>query len=414
MANSHKSSLIRDLRDVTKPRTLLLFASSLVVPLAAFMLYPFLIIYFTHVLRLSAGEAGLLLSVRFLSSGILGFLGGHVADRIGMGRTYVIAGLLTGLTVLAMSAETHVWPLAGLLVVLGVSASTVNATARGLANTHVDSAHRGTVQNLIHWLNNVGMAAALPLSAFAMSGGYSRIPFVATAVVYIGIALLMAMIFWEKRPSPAGAATDSSGHATGSWAILRQDPAFRWLLASFLLTVAAEMQFESGVPLDLSYRFTHGARLYGALGALDMVVVFILQLSVSHWLARKKSPWAGYIGMLAIGGLLVGGVWQTIPGWTVAIILLGIGDVFAFGQIFALMGALPRPGQQGQYFSMLTMVQGTATFIAYAASGVVYQALHPIWLFGLTVPLALIAIVSFRNAQTLHQRRTLSSSREAG
>lgn len=164
-----KLSLMRELRDVTNPRTFVLFGSSLVVPLAAFMLYPFLIIYFTHVLKFSAAEAGLLLSLRFLSSGMLGFVGGWAADRLGLGRTYVTAGLLTGLTVLAMSLATQVWLMAGLLVVLGVSASTVNATARGLANTHVDSAQRGTVQNLIHWLNNVGMAAALPLSAFALA-----------------------------------------------------------------------------------------------------------------------------------------------------------------------------------------------------------------------------------------------------
>ncbi|NMP24115.1 MFS transporter [Sulfobacillus harzensis] len=413
MADTRKLSLVRELHDVTNSRTLVLFASSLVVPLAAFMLYPFLIIYFTHVLKLSAAEAGLLLSVRFLSSGILGFVGGLAADRIGLGRTYVMAGLLTGLTVLAMSAETHVWPLVGLLVVLGVSASTVNAAARGLANTQVDSAHGGTVQNLIHWLNNVGMAAALPLSAFALSGGYSRIPFDVTAVAYMGIALLMASTFWEKHAA-GGATAGPAKQAAGPWTILRQDPAFGWLLTSFLLVVAAEMQFESGVPLDLSYHFPHGAQLYGALGALDMVVVFVLQLGVSHWLARIKSPWPGYIGMLAVGGLVLGGIWQTVPGWTIAIILLGIGDVFAFGQIFALMGMLPRPGQQGQYFSMFTMVQGLATFIAYAASGAVYQVLHPVWLFGLTIPVAVLATLSFRNAKTLFQRRSESASEDAG
>lgn len=403
MASSHKSSLIRDLRDVTNSRTSILFASSLVVPLAAFMLYPFLIIYFTHVLKLSAAEAGLLLSVRFLSSGIFGFVGGLAADRMGLARTYVMAGLLTGLTVLAMSAETHVGPLVGLLAILGVSASTVNAAARGLANTQVDSAHGGTVQNLIHWLNNVGMAAALPLSAFALRGGYSRIPFDVTALAYMSIALLVGIRFWDTRAA-GGDSSGSTNQAVGPWTILRQDPAFRWLLVSFLLVVAAEMQFESGVPLDLSYHFLHGARIYGVLGALDMVVVFVLQLGVSHWLARNKSPWPGYIGMLAVGGLVIGGVWQTVTGWTLSIVLLGIGDVFAFGQIFALMGVLPRPGRQGQYFSLLTMVQGLATFVAYAASGTVYQVLNPVWLFGLTLPVAVLAALSLRNAKTVHQR----------
>ncbi len=409
-----KSSLRRELRAVTNPRTLVLFGSSLVVPLAAFMLYPFLIIYFTHVLKFSAAEAGLLLSLRFLSSGMLGFGGGWAADRLGLGRTYVMAGLLTGLTVLAVSLATQVWLLAGLLVVLGIAASTVNAAARGLANTHVEVAQRGTVQNVIHWLNNVGMAAALPLSAFALSGGYSRIPFDVTGLAYMGIALFMGVVFWEKRRAEDGAPVGPAPHAGGPWAVIRQDPAFRWLLTSFFSVVAAEMQFESGVPLDLADHFFHGARLYGTLGALDMIVVFVLGLGVSHWLGRRKSPWAGYLGMLAVGGLVVGGVWQTVPGWTVAIILLGIGDVFAFGQIFALMGVLPRAGQEGQYFILLTAVQGLATFVAYAAGGAIYEVLPPIWLFGLTLPVAVLATAAFKTAKTLHERQSAVTGREAG
>lgn len=413
MSERPPSSLMKDLAAVTNPRTLVLFGSSLVVPLAAFMLYPFLIIYFTHVLKFTPAEAGLLLSVRFLASGVLGFIGGMAADRIGLGRAYVLSAVVTGLAIFAMSRESDVWVLAALLMVVGVAASTVNATARGLANTEVDQERGGMMQNVIHWLNNVGMAAALPVSAFALGGGYSRIPFEVTAVSYVLIAIVMALVFW--RPHRVGAkSVRPSAKPAGPLAVLRDDPAFVWLLVSFLLVVAAEMQFESGVPLDLSFHFTGGARIYGALGALDMVIVFVLQLGVSHWLANRKSPWAGYLGMLAVGGLAIGGVWQTIPGWTLTIILLGVGDVFAFGQILALMGDLPQDGRQGQYFALLAMVQGLATFVAYAASGTLYQTLHPAWLFGLTLPAAALATIALRNAKTIHRRQAPLATQEAG
>ena len=80
---------------VLSPRTAVLFVSSLVIPAAAFMLYPFLTIYFTHELHDTAAEAGLLLSIRFLSSAVFGFLGSWSSGRWGLLRTYYISSLLT-------------------------------------------------------------------------------------------------------------------------------------------------------------------------------------------------------------------------------------------------------------------------------------------------------------------------------
>lgn len=398
MADAKKASLLDDFRRVSNPATVTLFLSSLLVPMAAFMLYPFLIIYFTHVLRLSVAAAGFLLSVRFLSSGFLGFLGGALSERIGLGRTYLAAGVVTGLTVWALGMERQVWVLACLLVVLGVSASTVNAMARGLANEHVDEESGGIVQNYIHWLNNVGMAAALPISAFLLGGGYSRIPFDVTAVAYAALALVLGIAFRGSGTSSHDAPKPTAKRAM-PWTILAEDRAFLWLIVSFLLVVIVEMQFESGVPLDLSFHFAHGAKLFGTLGILDMAVVFVLQLVVSHWLAQRKSPWYGYLGMLAVGGLIVGGLWQSVAGWTLSVLLLAVGDVFAYGQIFSMMGKLPKPGRQGSYFSILGMAQGLGTFAAYGFGAAAYQGLKPGWMFGLCLPAAVLATVAFRNAR---------------
>jgi len=398
---SSKRLWFPEFRKFANSKSLAVFGSSLVVPLAAFMLYPFLIIYFTHVLHLGVAEAGLLLSVRFLASGLLGFLGGTVADRIGLARTYLIAGMTTGATLLALSASRSLPVLALLLVVLGVSASTVNAMARGLVNESVDPDSRGAAQTYVHWLNNVGMAAGLPLSGLLLDGGYSRLSFDISAAAYVVMAVVLFAAF-RRVPPPKAERLEPSPDRQGRvmpWTLLQEDRAFAWLLTSFLLVVAVEMQFESGVPLDLSLHFPQGARLYGMLGALDMAVVVLLQLVVSHWLSQRRSPWYGYVGMLAVGGLIVGGLWQTVLGWTLSIVLLGVGDVFAYGQIFSLMGVLPRPGRQGRYFSVLAMVQGLATFIAYGLGATLYQSLHAGWTFGLTLPIAVVAAFAYRQAQ---------------
>ncbi len=401
-------SLWAQTRDILTVQTSSLFVASLITPLAAFMLYPFLTIYFTRTLGFHAALAGSLLSVRFLSSALLGFIGGWATEKFGLLRTYVWSGVITAAAIWAMAYEHNLILLLVLLVITGVSASTVNACVRSLANLSVTAQNRGIVQNYIHWLNNLGMAAALPFSAYVLLGGTSRNPFLVTALGYLAMAVLLGLSF-HKVPAaqPSKNPVDSKKSAM-PLSILRENPAFALLMASFVLWGIVEMQFESNIPLDLSYHFSQGAKLYGTLGVFDMVIVFALQLVVSHWLANKEAPWLSYLGFLMLGGLIVGGLWQTVIGWTISIVLLSVGEVFSLGSIMNLMGTLPRDGQQGSYFAIFGMGQGLATFLAYSLGGIAYQTLHPAVLFSLTLPVAAMSAVFYRKALLTHQRQTQS------
>lgn len=114
-----KKSLVQEFREILTAETAALFVASFITPAAAFMLYPFLTIYFTHALGLGIALAGLLLSLRFLSGAVLGFLGGMLSDRFGLVRTYVLAGIVTALAIFLMGFQHNIAWLAVLLVVWG-------------------------------------------------------------------------------------------------------------------------------------------------------------------------------------------------------------------------------------------------------------------------------------------------------
>lgn len=395
-------------------RTRVLFIASFVTPLAAFMLYPFLMIEFTHVFGFSAMDAGLLLAVRFLSAAVFGFVGGWASGRWGLLPTYVVAGLLTAVCAVLMTADHAVPILVLLLAVLGVAASTVNACVRGLTQEAVPEANRAIAQNAIHWLNNLGMAAALPFSAYVLHVGTSQLPFDVTAVAYAAMAGLLGLSLRSTSPAPAaqgaGTAPAAGSPSTNPVRVLLADRAFFLLLVSFVLWVMVEFQFESGVPLDMSYHFADGAKLYGTLGVVDMAVVFCLQLWISHWLAQRRSQVWTFVGFLLLGGLVVGGLWQTVAGWTIAIICLSLGEVFSLGQIMGLVSGLARKGQQGIYFSLFGMAQGLGAFLAYGAGGVTYQTLHAATLFELCVPAAAMSGLFYLLAERGHRAMHLSST----
>jgi hypothetical protein len=307
---------------------------------------------------------------------------------------------LTAGAIALLAFQHQVIPIILLLLVMGVSGSTVMSMIRGLSNIGVPAEHRGTALNVIHWLTNVGMAVAMPFSALLLHGGHSRTPFYVAAGAYAVMVPVVALFFGKNPPAGAGK-PDSPANAktAGLRGILRQDIAFTYLMGSFILWALVEMQFESNVPLDLSYHLPHGTALYGILGGIDMVIVFVLQLVVSHWLSLNKSPWYGYAGFVMLGGLIVGGLWQSVMGWTISIILLSVGEVFSISQIMNLMGILPKEGQQGSYFAIFGMAQGLATFLAYSLGGVIYQWLHPAVLFSLSLPAAIISAVLYRSAR---------------
>lgn len=408
-------SMLDELRGIMNTKTIPLLMGSLIIPLAAFMLYPFLTIYFTHDLGFSAALAGILLSLRFLSSALLGFLGGWLSDRVGLVATYVAASTVTAVAVFLLAYQRQMLPLVVLLVVLGVSASTVNASVRGLANQYVTEGNRGTVQNYIHWLNNLGMAAALPISAFALHAGHSRLPFIVTAAAYFVMALVLGRAFGMRsgKVAESGSPETKPKSVVFPWGILRDDRAFAYLMASLVFWCLVEMQFESNIPLDLSYHFPHGAELYGSLGVIDMVIVFVLQLIVSHWLAQQKSPWFGYLGFVMLGGVIIGGLWQSIAGWTLSIVFLSVGEVFSISQIMAMMGVLPQAGRQGSYFALFGMAQGLATFLAYGLGGSAYQLLHAGWLFSLCLPVAILSALCYRQARVWHARQSPANEAES-
>ncbi len=247
---------------------------------------------------------------------------------------------------------------------------------------------------------------ALPISADILLGGVSRTPFIVTACGYLAMAILLGAIFRRSVAANPRPSHDKPKISALPWRILGQDRAFAFLMASFILWAVVEMQFESNIPLDLSYHFHHGAKLYGTLGVVDMVIVFGLQLVVSRWLNSKTSVWPSYLGFLMLGGLIVGGLWQTVAGWTISIILLSVGEVFSLSPIMTLMGELPRDGQQGSYFALFGMAQGLATFFAYSLGGFVYQTLSPAVLFSLTLPVAVLSALLYRGAYITHRRHT--------
>lgn len=387
--------MVEEARHIFTARTTGIMVASFLTPAATFTLYPFLTIYFTHSLAFGAAAAGAIISLRFLGSGLLGFAGGWVSDRIGLLPTYVAAALVSALAIVLMAFQTEAVPLAVLLIVLGVSGSAASACVRGLANLAVTAENRGAVQNYVHWLNNIGGALALPVSADLLQGGFSRTPFFVAAASFVVLAVLLAATLTKAR-RPSG---DGKGAApVSALRVLREDRAFAFLMGALLMWVMVEMQFESNIPLDLSYHFAHGAQLYGTLGVIDMALVFGLQLAVSRWLARQKSPYLAYAGFVALGGLIIGGLWQTVAGWALAIVLLALGEVFSIGQIMNLMGVLPREGRQGTYFAVFGMVQGLGTFLAYALGASAYQDLGPALLFALCLPAAIFSAILFRGA----------------
>jgi CRP/FNR family cyclic AMP-dependent transcriptional regulator len=370
-------------REVVNPKLLVLFSVSIVRTLAGYMLVPFLALYFHLALGFSLAESGALVGLAFLSALALGVVGGFLADRFGPMRALVVANVVSAaaITALGVAPARDLILVAVVMVVYGAMRPVGSSTVDALANTNTAPEHRGTVQNYLYWLNNVGVLVGLLLGAEALGAGRSAVPLFIVAAVTVATLLPLSFVFGQDlKPNPRREAPDSGFRAR--LGLLMRDRALMMAGLAMLAAIVVEAQLNAAVPLDLAQHFKNGTQLFGPIIAVDSVVVVAGQPLLARVTARFRPTWVYLVGaLLSAAGLAFAGLDGTVVGWFAGMVFYGIGEVLWATQLNQLLGELPLPGREVLYFSVVAMSQYCAMFLG-PAVGPAVLAVSPaaLWL----------------------------------
>ncbi|AOW93079.1 MFS transporter [Rhodococcus sp. WMMA185] len=261
-----------------------------------------------------------------------------LADRVGSGRTAIIAGLVLSITTVGPGLATGAWQLGLALMVFGFTNGALNVSMNSHA-VEVERRYGRPIMAAFHALFSVGGVAGALLGALTLAAGWAPVTaFLAAGV--IGIVAVTAISRWVVH-DPARPSDESATPEKSQRRLSRGRMPTRVLVLGGL---AFALMLSEGVANDWS-----ALQVKEHLGTSDAVAAlafgaFSVTMTVGRFTADRVSGAFGPVAVIRYGMLvaatgillvLVSGLLPlTILGWA----LYGLGLSGAVPQIFTAAG----------------------------------------------------------------------------
>ena len=357
---------------------------SLVLPLFAF--------YLTGPLHRSAAFAGMVGAVFGVGAASASLFGGVLADRLGRKPTLVGSLLANAATMTALGFARSPAALVVCALAVGTANSAFRPAMSAMIADLVPAADRTRAYALNFWAINLGFAFAMSAVGLADVFGYHAL-FYGDAGSTLLCALIVMVKVADTTPETHAAPSDALGAGAlnarrdGLGAVF-QDKAFVALVAAAFLTMFVYSQCNAGMPIEMA-RDGLSAAQAGWVGAINGVVIVLLQLPMTRWLDRYA---AGRV--LACSSLVIGaGFAVLLLGHSVWIYALScfvwtLGEIGYTPTTQAVVAKLSPAHLRGRYQGLYQLSWTAGSIAAPLAGGAILTTLGaaPLWLgcLGLT------------------------------
>ncbi|MFB7397792.1 MFS transporter [Streptomyces sp. NPDC056191] len=355
------------------------------------LLRPFLLLYGVMVLRLSAPEAGIAMTVGIVVGLLCMPAVGWWLDR-GARSTVVAASMLVrvlGVVLLLATPEGSAALFTMAALFLGVGNQTWPAAHAALVATVAHGRERDAALAAGRALRNAGLGAGALLATVCLAGGTTALRSLAvvTTLAYLVAAALTWSVRVHARPaSPAAVAVAVVAEGGGGGA--ESAPRMGALLAANVIYAFCLNVPEIALPLVLVTQM-HASPMWPAvIFVANTVLVVTLQVPVTVLLSRfpRRSVLvvagavltASYLGFLA--AVSIGHEWVA-PAVAVVSVLCTFGEIIYAGSATALVTALAPAHALGRVLARFQLSTGFGLAVSPAALTVL--AFHgPVALWG--------------------------------
>jgi predicted MFS family arabinose efflux permease len=354
-------------------REVWLLALGAFVNRAGTMVLPFLSLYLTSRLGMSAVEAGRVLALYGVGSVLGSSLGGWLSDRLGAVRVQLLSLATTGFAFLVLGQTRGAWQVS-LAVFFAATVADAFRPAMMVAIAHYSTAaSRIRSFALIRLAANAGMAIG-PAVGGLLAVHHYRWLFVGDAATCWAAGMLLALALGLPR-SPVRRADIAGSHAGGDRSPFSDLPFLAFLVLIFLLA-SAFFQIWSTLPLDLRTTHRLSEPIIGGLLALSALLVVCFEMlllrAIEH-LEQLRVVGAGAalvglgLGVLAFGGGLGTALIATLV-WT-------LGEMLALPMSNAVVASRAPLRRTGAYMGAYTV----AFSLAFVAAPVIGTAVFSRW-----------------------------------
>jgi predicted MFS family arabinose efflux permease len=321
---------------------------------AGMMALPFLVLYLTKSLGVSASLGGLAISFYGIGGLIAAPLAGALSDRIGSFAVMRASLASTGVVLLIIPlVPSYVGVVA--LTFLWAICNDSARPATMAALTGSSSPEQRKVAIAVNRLAvNLGMSVGPAVGGFLALISF-KLVFVVDGITSLAAAGVLSVLLWKsgrtalvetkaKAEEPAGKAQRAS------WIVAFHDRTMRPYLVALLLLNLVFSQHQGAMPLYLVRDLHNKESLYGSLFVINTLMIVVMEVPLNVVMAKWPSQLANAFGVLLIaigfGGLAFA---HAIPAIIVTVVFWTFGEMIFFPASTAFVADVAPPGRTGAY-----------------------------------------------------------------
>jgi MFS family permease len=354
------------------PREIWILFAATLVNRCGTMVLPFLVLYLTRELKISASHAALALTVYGIAALLTMPVSGWLTDRFG--SLFVMRGslLLSGFMLFLFPLAHHFAAILGITFAFAMLNESVRPPSLALVSELVKPPQRKQAFALSRLAVNLGMSVGPAIGGILALYSF-RILFFADGVTSI-LAALVLMFGWPAtlrtnasepkwdEPEDLGREIEAEGAsllaASHPVADLR---AFRnrrmlYFLVALIPTQLVFFQLTSTVPLFLVHYLRLPESIYGTVFTLNTLMIVVLELplnnAMAQWSHRRTLTLGAFLYAIGFGSFALAkgpmGIFAAVVVWTFGEMILMPGSA-------AYAAEIAPTGRRGEYMGLYTM-----------------------------------------------------------
>jgi predicted MFS family arabinose efflux permease len=349
------------------PGDVWMIAATTFVNRVGMMALPFLVLYLTEYLHVSAPKAGLAISVYGLGSLIVGPIAGRLADRVGpltvMRASLALTGVVVLLIPLAKSFETVVM----LVFVWAIVADAGRpATMAALTGSAAPEKRRAAIA-LNRLAVNLGMSVGPAVGGFLARVSFPLL-FIVDGATSLAAALVLSVTLWlrhRKTTTEEHAIVKAErASAFSKSSVVWRDRAALVLFAVSFLSNIVFSQHQGAMPVYIVRDLGFLESFYGALFVLNTAIIVAVEVPLNLAMANRshRSAISLSVALIAIGfGAM--GLAHSAPAIMVTVLIWTFGEMILFPTTTAYVAQLAPEGRTGEYMGAFTSTFSLALIV---------------------------------------------------
>jgi len=354
------------------PREIWILFAATLVNRCGTMVLPFLVLYLTRELEISASHAALALTVYGIAALLTMPVSGWLTDRFG--SLFVMRGslLLSGIVLFLFPLAHHFAAILVITFAFAILNESVRPPSLALVSELVGPQQRKQAFALSRLAVNLGMSVGPAIGGILALYSF-RMLFLADGVTSI-LAALVLMFAWPATrrtqaseakwddPEDLGREIEAEGPsllpASHPFADLR---AFRnrrmlYFLAALIPTQLVFFQLSSTVPLFLVHYLRLPESIYGTVFTLNTLMIVALELplnnAMAQWSHRRTLTLGAFLYAIGFGSFALAsgpvGIFAAVAVWT-------FGEMILMPASAAYAAEIAPAGRRGEYMGLYTM-----------------------------------------------------------